>query len=276
MIFVSGATGNVGGELVEQLAASGTPVRALVRRPDAALPAGVEPVLGDLGDPDSVVPALRGVTAAFVLAGYGNLPALLERMHQAGVERVVLLSGGGAEATDLDNVISRWQVESERAVRASGLTWTILRPYAFMTNTFRWLPQLRAGDVVRLPFAEVATAVIDPYDIAAVAAASLLQVSHGDRVYRLSGPAALLPAEQVAILGAGLGRQLRFEALSDDEARADMATRMPAEYVEAFFGFSVRGTLDESRVLSTVAEVTGTPPRTLSDWVARHADAFRH
>ena len=159
-------------------------------------------------------------------------------------------------------------------MRESGLAWTILRPYAFMTNAYRWLPQIRAGDIVRLSFAEVATAMIDPCDIAAVAAVTLLQRAHAGRVHRLSGPTALRPAEQVAIVGAGLGRRLRFEAQPDDEARADMAARMPLEYVEAFFAFSVRGTLDESRVLSTVADVTGAPPRTLSDWVDRHAGAL--
>ena len=74
-------------------------------------------------------------------------------------------------ASDLDDAISRYMLGSEDAVRASRVAWTILRPCAFMANTLRWVPQLRARDVVRAPFAEVANAVIDPDDIASVAVA---------------------------------------------------------------------------------------------------------
>lgn len=72
-----------------------------------------------------------------------------------------------------------------------------------------------------------------------------------------------------------LGRELRFEAQPDDEARAELAAAMPEEYVAAFFGFFVDGTLDESAVLPTVAEVTGRQPRSFEQWARAHADAFR-
>ena len=164
---------------------------------------------------------------------------------------------------------------SEEGVRGSGLAWTLLRPFAFMSNAFRWLPQLRAGDVVKLPFAEVANAVIDPYDIARVAAAALLDGGHDGQAYRLSGPESLLPVDQVQVLGAALGRDLRFEAQSDEEARAEMNASMPAEYVAAFFSFYVDGTLDESQVLPTVEKITGVRRRTFEQWARLHADEFR-
>jgi len=63
---------------------------------------------------------------------------------------------------------------SEAAVHGSGLPWTVLRPSAFMSNTLEWVPQLRAGDLVRAPFAGVRAATVDPADIAAVAALALL------------------------------------------------------------------------------------------------------
>jgi uncharacterized protein YbjT (DUF2867 family) len=275
VILVSGATGNVGSELVDQLLARGVPVRALVRSADAELPAGAQAAVGDLNEPDSVSPALDGVHGMFLLSGYRDVPALLERAGEAGVERVVLLSGGSAVASDLDNAISRYMLASEAAVRRSGLAWTILRPFAFMSNAFRWLPQVRAGDVVKLPFARVANAVIDPYDIARVAATALLEDGHDGQAYRLSGPESLLPADQVRVLAAVLGRDLHFEAQSDEEARAEMSTSMPAEYVAAFFSFYVDGTLDESRVLPTVEELTGERPRAFEQWARLHADAFR-
>ena len=91
----------------------------------------------------------------------------------------------------------------------------------------------------------------------------------------MSGPAALLPADRVRILGAALGRALRFEAQPDDEARAQMSAQMPAAYVDAFFDFYVDGSLDESPTLPTVEEVLGRQPRTFEQWAAAHADAFR-
>jgi uncharacterized protein YbjT (DUF2867 family) len=275
VILVTGATGNVGSELVDQLAAAGVPVRALVRSAQAKLHHGVQSALGDLNEPDSVTSALAGVRGLFLLSGYRDLPVLLDRARKAGVERVVLLSGGSAVASDGDNAISRYMLDSEKAVRGCGLGWTILRPFAFMSNAFRWLPQLRAGDVVRQPFAHVANAVIDPYDIARVAAAALLDRGHDGQAYRLSGPQSLLPAAQVRVLGETLGRDLRFEAQSDEEARSEMTANMPTEYVDAFFSFYVDGTLDESQVLPTVEEVTGERPRTFEEWARLHADTFR-
>jgi uncharacterized protein YbjT (DUF2867 family) len=134
---------------------------------------------------------------------------------------------------------------------------------------------LRDGDVVRAPFANVGVAVIDPRDIAAVAAAALLAEGHESEAYRLSGPQALLPEDRVRILGEALGRELRFEAQPDDEARAEMSASMPPEYVDAFMHFYVDGWVEESQVLSTVEQVTGREPRTFEQWAVEHADVFR-
>jgi uncharacterized protein YbjT (DUF2867 family) len=68
MILVTGATGQVGGEVVKQLAAARRPVRALVRAPDpAGLPDGVGSAIGDLDQPDSLGAALAGVQGVFLL-----------------------------------------------------------------------------------------------------------------------------------------------------------------------------------------------------------------
>jgi uncharacterized protein YbjT (DUF2867 family) len=275
LILVTGATGNAGGEVLRVLLERGEEARALVRTQDAKPRAEAERAVGDLNEPESVMPALVGVSAVFLLPGYRDTPGLLSRIRDAGAERVVLLSGGSAVASDLDNAISRYMLESEEAVRASGLAWTILRPCAFMSNALRWLPQLRVGDVVRAPFAEVANAVIDPYDIGRVAAAALTSDRHDGDAYRLSGPESLRPADQVRVLGTVLGRELRLEAQSDEEARSEMSASMPAEYVDAFFSFNVDGTLDESQVLPTVEELTGERPRRFEQWASEHADEFR-
>ena len=274
MILVTGANGNVGAEVVRALAEAGEPVRALVRAADRPAPAGAEGVVGDLNEPASLAPALAGVGGLFLLPGYRDMPGLLAEAARAGVQRVVLLSGGSAGDGDMTNAVSRYMILSEIAVRDSGLPWTILRPAAFMSNAFRWLPQLDAGDVVRVPFATVRTATVDPYDLGRVAAQALLTDGHEGQVYYPTGPQSLLPEEQIRTLGEVLGRKLECVPQSNEEARAEMSGTMPADYVDAFFRFYVDGTLDESQVRRTVREVTGQAPRTFAQWAAAHAGGF--
>ncbi|MFI6309086.1 hypothetical protein ACIBEK_02925 [Nocardia fusca] len=133
---------------------------------------------------------------------------------------------------------------------------------------------LLAGDVVRVPFADVPYAAIDPADIAAVAVRALVDDGHVGRTYELTGPRALLPADQVAVLAEALGRELRCEALTPAQARTEMEATMSEEYVDAFFRFFVDGTLDESTIYPTVEEVTGCPARTFEEWTSAHISAF--
>jgi uncharacterized protein YbjT (DUF2867 family) len=275
VILVTGATGNAGGAVVTALAAADQDVRALVRDVDRApLPAGVEATTGDLNRPDTLAPHFDGVSAAFLLSGYEGLDETLANMRRAGVERVVLLSSSAAPSGDLTNAVARYHILSERAVRESGLAWTFLQPNTFMTNSFQWLPHLRQGAVIRAPFADVRVATIDPRDLGAVAAAALTSDAHEGRAYRLSGPESLLPVERVAILAKVLGRDLRFEGQSNEDARAEMSQTMPEEYVDAFFRFFADGELDESQVLPTVEEITGRPPHSFEEWTRDHVEYF--
>jgi uncharacterized protein YbjT (DUF2867 family) len=128
---------------------------------------------------------------------------------------------------------------TEEAVRESGLGWTFLRPNSFMSNTFRWIAQARSGGCGSFAFRERAhcrdrsgrSGAGRPWPLSA-------RATTRGRADRLSGAEALLPGEQVRIVAEVPGRELRLEAQSDEDARAEMSTRMPAEYVEAFSGSS--------------------------------------
>ncbi|XVV07407.1 NAD(P)H-binding protein [Actinosynnema sp. CA-248983] len=264
MYLVTGATGNVGSAVVDALA--GAPVRALVRKPDAPLPDGVEAVVGDLNDPDSFSWALDGVEGLFLMPGYAGADRLLARARDAGVRRVVLLSGGSAALEDMDNAVSRYMTLAERGVRESGLAWTFLRPRAFMSNALRWLPQLAEGNTVRVQFPDVAAACVDPSDVGAVAARALTDSTHEGRIYDLTGPEPMKPADQLAVLAKVLDRDLTAVPLSNAETRAELEAAMPTEYVEAFFSFYVDGKLDESQVYPDMTDVTGRPPSTFEQW----------
>jgi uncharacterized protein YbjT (DUF2867 family) len=276
MILVTGATGNAGRGVINGLLELGADARGVVRAgSEDDLPNGIEAATVDLNDPESLAGALEGVSAAFLLSGYEGIDQSLARMDDAGVERVALLSSSAAPTGDLDNAVARYHILSERAVRESGLPWTILQPNSFMSNAFRWLPQLENGDLVRGPFGEVAISTIDPDDLGAVAARALTTDEHEGQTYRLSGPEALRPAEQVAIMAKYTGRDLRFEAQTNDEARAEMEGQMPKEFVDAFFNFFVDGVVDETTVHPAVEQVTGREPRSFEEWAEAHSDAFR-
>ena len=277
MILVTGATGNAGGAVVRALLGTGERVRGLVRREAdrSRLPAGVEAVTGDLNEPGTLRAPLQGRA--------GGVPAerLPRHPRRAGRDEESRRRSGRAALQrpapdgDLSNAIARYHIVSEHAVRESGVPFTFIQPNAFMSNTFRWIPQLREGDVIRAPFARVQAAMIDPDDVGAVAALALTSTGHEGRAYRLSGPESLLPADCVAVLADVLGRELRLEAQTDADARAEMSATMPPEYVEAFFRFYADGDLDESNVLATVRDLTGRRPRRFEQWAIAHADRFR-
>ena len=272
MYLVTGATGNIGSEVVRALAAGGAPVRAVTRGGSSnGLPTGVDAVAADLSDPSTLSAAFADAAGVFVLPGY---PGVATAAAEAGVPTIVQLSGTSVQTGDRANPISAFMMASEDEVRAAGARWTILRPYDFMANTLRWLPQLAEGDVVREPFTDVPVAMIDPYDIAAVAALALTSTGHAGETYTLSGPELILPAERVRILGEVLGRPLTLDPLSDDEARKVLGEQQPAEYVQAMFDFYVDGAIDVSHVLPTVNELLGRPGRTFREWAVAHRDAF--
>jgi uncharacterized protein YbjT (DUF2867 family) len=274
MIAVSGAAGGVGGEVLRAAAAAEIPARALVRRLPEHLAAPAEVVEVDLDDAAATGPALSGCTMLFLLAGFADMTGLLAAARETGVRRVALLSTGAVDGGDETNAVVAMNASSERAVQASGIDWTILRASGFQSNALRWLPQLASGDVVRDPFPDVPIALVDPADLGA-AAVTVLGGGHDGETLRLTGPEALRPAEQVAIVARVTGRRLRFTPQPQDQARQEMQGIMPEPSVDAIFRFFVDGDYDDSRVDPTLPRLLGRPAGTLAGWAARHADRFR-
>jgi uncharacterized protein YbjT (DUF2867 family) len=280
-VLVIGATGRIGGAVVAELLAAGVPVRALTRRPEAAaLPATVEVVKGDLTVPESLDTALQGVGAVFLLwtAPPDTAPAVVERLA-AHTRRVVFLSSPHKTPHPFfqqPNPMARFHAEVERLIASAGLESTIVRPGMLASNVrFWWAPAIRDGDVVRWPYGAAETAPIDERDIAAVAARALHEDGHAGGDYVLTGPESLSQAEQVGVIGAVLGRPIPFEELSPDEFRRETAGRWPPLVVDMLLAAWGATMGRPAFVTSTVADVTGAPPRTFRQWVADHAEAFR-
>ena len=183
VILVTAATAPVGRSIVEQLVAMGHPVRALTRDPKKAdLPTGAEVVAGDLSDAESLAAAFQDVSAVFLLAVVpGFTPPFLKAAKEAGVRRIVFQSSGAVvEGTDEQpNPIAAFHYDIERQIRDSGLEWTFLRLEVASSDALQWAfevpAQLKAGDVVRGPYAEAQGSPMHPADFAAVAIVALTQ-----------------------------------------------------------------------------------------------------
>ncbi|GAB2552419.1 SDR family NAD(P)-dependent oxidoreductase [Nocardia heshunensis] len=281
MIVITGATGTIGSEIVRQLAERGVKVRAVTRNPEAAqLPDGVEVVRGDYLDPASMAAAFDGAQAAF-LNGQVSIEdadtdtALIAAARAAGVPRLVKLSAIGT-GDPLLGPFATWHMPGEKAISESGAAWTILRPSSFASNTLSWVGPVKAGQPVPNMTGTGVQGVVDPRDIAAVAAAVLLSDEHAGRIYTLTGPQALSGPEQAEILGAALGRQLEVADIPLDQVSAAMVaagrTEKFAERATAGNAFVRRG--GNSTVTRDIEQVTGRAPRTYADWVRDHVDAF--
>ncbi|MGC9667881.1 NAD(P)H-binding protein [Planosporangium sp. 12N6] len=273
---MTGATGNVGRQVVNQLLDVGEKVRAISRDPArAGLPAAVELLRADLREPGTLPAALRGVDRAYLFPVHGRLDAFLAAARAARLHRVVLLSSLAVTA-DPAGPIGQAHAVAERAVDGSGISWTFLRPGAFNTNDLAWAPTVRAEGVVRAPYGDAATAPIDERDIAAVAVRALLDDGHEGKAYELSGPESLTTVDRVRLLGAALGTHLRFEEQTPQEARSAMAGYgAPPAIADAVLALMASAVGTTAPVLPAVEQVTGRPAHPYARWAEHHAADFR-
>ena len=273
MIAVVGATGNVGRPLVRALVTAGEEVVAISRHVTTA---DVESRAADLAQPATLGSALRGANAMFLLiAGAGDQldpGAIIAVAREVGVRQIVLLSSIGAKTRPVavsHEPLRRFEAEVQR----SGVAWTILRPGGFDSNAFGWVQGVRAQRTVAAPFADVGVPLVDPDDIAEVAAAAL-RGEHAGRIYELTGPEQISPREQASVLVETIGTPLRFVEQTRAEAAAVWTRFMPKAIVETTLDALGQPTADELRISPDIARVLGRAPRPFAAWAARNAAAF--
>ncbi|MFE2291909.1 NAD(P)H-binding protein [Streptomyces sp. NPDC059452] len=280
MILVTGATGNIGRELVRRLHADGRGpgVRALTRdaaRSAGVVPDGVEVAEGDLGRAKTLKPALDGVRSLFLIAGVGADAGVLEAARDAGVEHVVLVSSITV-ATHPHLGPAQANLAVERRLRESGMGWTVLRPTQFASNTLWWAESVRDESAVHVPYADTGLPTVHPADIASVARAALTEPGHRGRTYPLTGPERITPRQQVAELGRVLGREVACVGIGREEAYGPMAAAMGAETADSVLDLMGGDVNDELlTVHDTVHRVTGSPARPYRHWAKENANAFR-
>jgi uncharacterized protein YbjT (DUF2867 family) len=275
-VLLIGATGKVGRHLVTGLLERGVDVRALVRRPiTATLAAEVRVVEGDLRRPETVAAAAEGADAAFLLwPGFSTQGAaeVVEALARR-VEHVVYLSAARLQRADAGPKDGVW-ADVERLVEDSGVGWTFLRAGGFAANTLGWAGQIRAGDVVRIPYPAAGRSLVHEQDIAEVAVDVLVKGGPKGQAFALTGPEVLTQAEQVRAIGEAIGRPLRAEELRPDAARRELEGVMGREFAESSVAYWSTLVEAPERVTDDVAQVTGHKARSFAEWARDHVDDF--
>ena len=284
MILVTGAGGNVGRPLLDELAAAKVPVRAAYRSADKAAgarAAGVDAVAVDYARPESLEPALDGVEAVFLLGsgGMGQTAGeinVVRAAKAAGARRLVKLSVFGVE--DEEFGFARTHRPVERAIEESGLAWTFLRPASFMQNFVNYMaPTIRSQRTIYTLIPDAKFNHVDTRDVARVAATVLTQGGHDGRAYTLTGPRSFTYREAGATIGAATGMPVQVVGLTEADARAGMkAHGVPDHYADLLVDLdrwyeSGKGDM----ITTTIRDVTGRAPTTFEQFVVDFVADFR-
>lgn len=280
-VLVTGATGNVGSQLVPRLLSRGHSVRALTRKGDKnRFPAGVEVAEGDLSDKNSLRNALTGVSRVYLLVpGTPDIEQqeanVIDAAKAAGVELIVKHSVAGAQYKAID--IGRWHRAGEERIEASGIPYVFLRPAPFAANALWWAGSIKGQGAVYGALGDSAQPVVDPADVAEVAAVVLSNAGHEGKAYDVTGPATLTTQEQVNIIGEVIGKPLNYVNVPDSAAKDSMlGMGMNPRWVDAMIEMIAAlrgwGRLEPS---GDVKKVTGKDPASFKQWATNNAAAFK-
>lgn len=278
MYLVTGASGNVGSQVLEQLLAVGKRVRVFTRAPEAFAGRPVEIALGDFRQPQTFSAALEGVDAVYLMNGRNSaevIEALMKEARPRPGQRLVFQST--FFAGDPNSTIGRIHHRQEEAITSAGWSATFLRPTAFMSNVYQWMDTIEKEGVVYNPMGTGRYSPVAPADIAAVAVLALDHPADPGESYQLTGPDTVSVPEQVAILAEVWGRPIRCVDLPVAEAVEGMRKRGVPPLIAEAVGESYNAVRNGRAVLATdtVQRLTGRPATTFREWSEQTLDALR-
>jgi uncharacterized protein YbjT (DUF2867 family) len=279
--LITGATGDVGSKVVHQLIQRGDRPRIFVRnveKAQAQFGNQVDIRVGDLADAASLQRASEGVEKLFLVNSGPQIPVLdalaAETAKTAGIRHIVKLSSFDVEQK---LAIGAWHEKGEAAIRASGIAFSFVRPTGFMSNLLAWSRSIVAEGIVRSSTGDGRRPFIRSEDIAAVAVCALTTNDFVGKVVSITGPQALSFVEITEKIGGAIGRQLKYQPISDDEAgRRFSATGASPEEIAAHV--ELWRAIREGRFGATTNEVErilGRKPVALDQWLVENATAFR-
>ena len=281
MILITGASGNVGKEVLKQVAATGAKVRAAFQTVTkaAAAPSGVEIATMDYNKPETLQAALKGIERVFLVAPpTPNLPALerkaIDEIKQSGARHVVKLSAMGGR----DAIFPRQHADSEDYIKSSGVPYTFLRPNGFMQNFVTYNSEtINTQNAFYGSQGDGEVSHIDLRDIAAVAVKTLTEDGHQDKAYTLTGPEALGNARVAEILSEDTGREIRYVDLPAEQFKqALLGAGLPEWSANALVDlqqFYRRGSA--SAVTRDVEQLLGRKPISFEQFSRDYAQAFQ-
>jgi uncharacterized protein YbjT (DUF2867 family) len=281
VILVTGALGNTGKPLVNLLHESGAPVRAMVRsRGDLAkLPDGVQHVVADFDDAESIAAALEGINTAYLVTPSSSRAqtqqeAFVTQAARSGVRHIVKLSQlAAAEGSPVRFL--RYHAAVERQIRESGVGFTFLRPNLYLQGLLAMADSVREQGKFFAPIGDARVSAVDVRDIAAAAAAALIEPGHLGKTYTITGPAAVTHAEIAAAISEATGHRVTFIDVEPQIFADTLRGLLPDWQIDGLiedYAHYARG--EASEISSSVMDLTGRPARTVQQWARDYAAAL--
>lgn len=283
MILLTGVTGKTGGETARQLLAKGARLRAIVRNEAKAADlkaAGVELVVGDVADAETVGRALKGVEKAFLTLPNGRNQEVQEKQFAdlavaAGVQHLVKMSSMEAVAhAETPIPKAHWAVEEY--IRASGIGWTMVKPNFFMQNLLSSAAGIKANRKFSLPMGNGTTGMADIRDIAAVCAEVLTGKGHAGKSYEITGPEVLTFHDVADRFTAVLGEKVEYVPMPTDQFRERMKNVLEPWHLNAVCElFREIAEIGLDHTTDTFRQLMGREPRSVTQFIQDHVALFR-
>lgn len=283
-ILVTGATGNIGGELIKQLSAKNISFKAMVRSKNKAADlssiTGVEIIEGDYNNVSSIEKALEAIDTAFLLTNSTEeaeqqQTSFVEAAKKKGVRHVVKLSQWAADEQSPVRFL-RYHAVVEKKIKDAGMAYTFLRPNLFMQGLLSFKQTIQEQGKFFAAIGNAKISIVDVRDIAAVAAEALTEEGHRNKIYDLTGPEALTHGQMAALLSEALGKPVAFtdvppEAMLQGLLSAGLPQWMAAGLIEDYAHYA----RDEASVVTNdVQNVTGKPAYNFKTFAADYKNAF--
>jgi uncharacterized protein YbjT (DUF2867 family) len=277
-ILVIGGTGTVGSMVVPELLGRGAAVRVMTHSADKLkrLPAGVEGTLSDLDDPDTLPPAFEGIDGVFLLNADGLNETdeglfAVSAAKEAGVRKIVYLSAYMPQGSEIIPHY-RTKLPVEKAVKESGIAYTILEPNSFFQNDFWMKEAIMLRGVYPQPIGMRGVNMVDVRDIAECAVNALTKPGHDGQAYPLHGPDALTGEDAAKVYSRHLGREIRYAGDDLDAWAEQVKYHLPEFMVPElrimYQFFQKYGMIATAADLERQQRILGRKPRSFDTFVA--------
>ena len=292
-ILVTGATGTVGNEVVNQLSGviadinikaalhSQNKVEKFNQIDDKRL----NFVDLDYAEPKTIADAFNNIDKLFLLTLPGpnmvNISSsLVKEAKKYNVKYIVKLSVMNADA-ESGYVLGRLHRQEEIIIEKSGIPYTFLRPTTFMQNFVNYFGRtIKSQNAFYIHSGDVKVGFVDVRDLAAIAVELLTNEGseHKNKAYGITGKEALSYNQAAGIISKVIGRKISYLDISEEEAREGMKEMGMNDWlidvIVDGFNYIISGKYG-SQTTNVIEKVTGRKPISFEQFVRDYASSFR-